>query len=100
MFDGAPIQFNEWSARNEHWISQLENGTKRRRVRERRKEALILCGQGVSLRGEVGSVLIRNGLPRYPQPGEEFRFFKGEPAIPPRIIMLDGSGCVSFDVLD
>src|SRR3954470_7794685 len=31
---------------------------------------------------------------------EDFRFFKGDPAIPPRIIMLDGSGRVSFHVLD
>jgi CRISP-associated protein Cas1 len=42
---------------------------------------------------------IRNGFTHYPQKQETYRFFKGELAIPPRIIMLDGSGSISFDVL-
>jgi CRISPR-associated endonuclease Cas1 len=47
-----------------------------------------------------GTLLIRNGLTHYPQQREEFCFFKGEPAIPPRIITLDGSGWLSFEVID
>ena len=47
-----------------------------------------------------GTLLVRNGLTHYPQQREEFRFFKGDPAIPPWIMMLEGSGCLSFDVLD
>jgi CRISPR-associated protein Cas1 len=54
----------------------------------------------VSLNIDGGTLLVRNGLTHFPQQREIFRFFKGEPAIPPRIIMLDGSGCISFDVLD
>jgi CRISPR-associated protein Cas1 len=100
MFDGAPTKLDEWSSRNEHWISELNESATPRRRRERQKEPLILCGHGVSLRVDGGTLLIVNGLTHYPQQREEFRFFKGEPAIPPRIIMLDGSGCVSFDVLD
>ncbi len=42
---------------------------------------------------------IRNGFTHYPQSQETYRFFRGEFAIPPRIVMLDGSGSVSFDVL-
>lgn len=101
MFDGVvPRKPDEWATRNEHWISELANSTMPRRRRERQKEPLILCGHGVSLRVDGGTLLVRNGLTHYPQQREEFRFFKGEPAIPPRIIMLDGSGCISFDVLD
>jgi CRISPR-associated endonuclease Cas1 len=101
LFDGTSEQTGEiWAIRNEYWIAELQNGTKRRRLRERRKDPLILCGHGVSLRVDGGTLLIRNGLTHHPQQREEFRFFKGDPAIPPRIIMLDGSGCVSFDVLD
>jgi hypothetical protein len=53
----------------------------------------------VSLRIDGGSLLIRNGLTHYPQKAETYRFFKGELAIPERIIMLDGTGSISFDVL-
>jgi CRISPR-associated endonuclease Cas1 len=101
MFDGTPRDLTDsWSSRNEHWIGEISRGAGRRRLRERRKDPLILCGNGVSLRVDGGTLLVRNGLTHYPQRREEFRFFKGDPAIPPRIIMIDGSGCVSFDVLD
>jgi CRISPR-associated protein Cas1 len=101
VFDGPNLpKFADWSARNEHWISEcLAHATKPRR-RVRRREPLILCGHGVSLRVNAGTLLVRNGLTHFPQQREEFRFFKGDPAIPPRIILLDGSGCISFDVLD
>jgi len=91
---------DDWLVRNKHWISEAERATRPRRRRERQKEPLILCGHGVSLRVDGGTLLIRNGLTHYPQQREEFRFFKGDPALPPRVIMLDGSGSISFDVLD
>src|SRR5437764_3502894 len=101
MFDGISGHGqSDWAIRNQYWILKVQDGAKRRRLRERQREPLILCGHGVSLNVDGGTLLIRNGLTHYPQQREEFRFFKGEPAIPPRIIMLDGSGCISFDVLD
>jgi CRISPR-associated protein Cas1 len=54
--------------------------------------------RGVLLRVEGGALTIRNGFTHYPQK-ETYRFFKGELTNPPRIIMLDGSGSISFDVL-
>jgi CRISPR-associated protein Cas1 len=91
---------DDWLVRNKHWISEAERAARPRRRRERQKEPLILCGHGVSLRIDGGTLLIRNGLTHYPQQRDEFRFFKGDPALPPRVIMLDGSGSLSFDVLD
>jgi CRISP-associated protein Cas1 len=70
-----------------------------RAKRERPRTPLILSGHGVSLRVDGGSLLIRNGFTHYPQKQETYRFFKGELALPERIIMLDGSGSISFDVL-
>jgi hypothetical protein len=46
-----------------------------------------------------GALTIRNGFTHHPQKQETYRFFKGETALPERIIMLDGSGSISFDVL-
>jgi hypothetical protein len=67
-------------------------------MRERSKQPLILCGHGVSLSVESGALAIRSGFTHYPQKQETYRFFKGELAVPPRIVMLDGSGNISFDV--
>jgi CRISPR-associated endonuclease Cas1 len=101
MFDGLlKADPDSWVGRNQHWISEAQRAARPRRRRERQKAPLILCGHGVSLRVDGGTLLIRNGLTHYPQQREEFRFFKGDPAVPLRIIVLDGSGCLSFDVLD
>ena len=35
----------------------------------------------------------------YPQKQETYRYFKGDADLPPRIIVLDGSGSITFDVL-
>jgi CRISPR-associated endonuclease Cas1 len=60
---------------------------------------LILAGHGVSLRVEAGTLLVRNGFTHYPQKHQIYRYFKGDADLPPRIIMLDGSGSVTFDVM-
>jgi CRISP-associated protein Cas1 len=88
-----------WAERCEHWLVESRKETHRRAVRERLKQPLVLCGHGVLLRVEGGALTIRNGFTHYPQRQETNRFFKGELTIPPRIIMLDGSESISFDVL-
>jgi CRISP-associated protein Cas1 len=88
-----------WAERGEHWLSEGRKLSRRRAVRERPKQPLVLCGHGVSLRVEGGALTIRNGFTHYPQKQETYRFFKGELTIPLRIIMLDESGSISFDVL-
>ena len=88
-----------WSARNEYWLHQSQQSLKPRGLRERRKEPLILSGHGVHLRVDKATLHIRNGFTHYPQDQETFRFFRGDLNLPTRIIMLDGSGGISFDVL-
>jgi CRISP-associated protein Cas1 len=53
----------------------------------------------VSLRVENGSLTVQNGFTHYPQKRETIRYFRGDVALPERIILLDGSGSISFDVL-
>lgn len=88
----------QWRQRCEFW-AQTPISTSRKR-RERSSAPLILCGHGVSLRVDAGTLLVRNGFTHYPQAREEFRYFRGDLARPARIILLDGSGSISFDVLD
>ena len=52
----------------------------------------------MSLRIENGALTIQNGFTHYPQQREIIRYFRGDVALPERIILLDGSGSISFDV--
>lgn len=88
----------DWADRNDYWRG-LTTAKSHRAKRERSREPLILCGHGVSLRVDRGTLLIRDGLTHYPQERRIYRFHCGDPALPPRIIMLDGSGSLSFDVM-
>ena len=91
---------SEWSERSVYWLRQGSNKRpKDKRLRRPSYDPLILAGHGVSLRVEAGTLLVRNGFTHYPQKQETHRYFKADPNLPPRIIMLDGSGSITFDVL-
>ena len=63
------------------------------------RQPLILSGHGMRLRINNGALEIQNGFTHYPQQRETFRFFPGQPDVPARIILLDGSGALTLDVL-
>lgn len=90
---------DEWAVRSEFWNFEIGNSKPKRRKRERNSAPLILCGHGVSLRIENGALVIRDGFTHYPQQQAVYRYFRGELELPPRIVLLDGSGTLSFDVL-
>ena len=95
----SALDDHEWADRSRHWANR-GTGPKDKRVRRQPSHSpLILAGHSVSLRIEAGTLLIRNGFTHYPQKQETYRYFKGDADLPPRIIMLDGSGSISFDVL-
>jgi len=90
----------EWAIRSEFWIAENGKLQMKRRVRERNVNSLILTGQGTSMRIEQGALIIRQGFTHYPQKQDCHRLFKGDLALPRIIILLDGSGSLSFDVLN
>jgi len=90
---------NAWAARSEMWRGRVERASVRRTKRAKPQAALILVGHGVSLRIHGGALEIQNGLTHYPQKREACLFFRGDAELPERIILLDGSGSISFDVL-
>lgn len=92
------ISAETWATRSTHWALEASRPEKRKK-RQRTSRPLVLAGHGVSLRVDGGTLLIRNGRTHYPQEPETYRFYPGGLDVPPRIIMLDGSGAVSFDVL-
>ncbi|QKR98699.1 CRISPR-associated endonuclease Cas1 [Sphingomonas sp. CL5.1] len=90
---------DDWAVRSEFWLSRATKSAPRRKLRQRNPAPLILNGHGVSLRIENGALVIRDGFTHYPQEQARYRFFPGSLDIPTRILLLDGSGTLSFDVL-
>ncbi len=89
----------DWADRSAYWRSYKPARTPGRPRKFRYREPLILCGHGARIRVDRGTLLIRNGFSYYPQKVEEVRFFPGDANLPDRIIILDGSGGISFDAL-
>src|SRR5690606_19984556 len=90
----------EWTIQSEYWIAELNRLQHPRKLRERNPNPLILSGHGNSMRIDKGTLLIKEGFTHYPQKAIEYRYFKGDLNCPKRIMLLDGSGTLSFDVLD
>jgi CRISPR-associated protein Cas1 len=88
-----------WATRCGMWQARVEKASARRTKRAKATPALILAGHGVSLRIENGALTTKNGFTHYPQQREIIRYFRGDVTLPERIILLDGSGSISFDVL-
>lgn len=87
-----------WQARSDYWrtYQPVSRGAPKK---FKYREPLILCGHGVRVRMDHNTLLIRNGFTHYPQKVEEIRFFPGDANLPDQIIILDGSGGISFHAL-
>jgi CRISPR-associated protein Cas1 len=89
----------QWATHSSMWQARVQKASVRRTKRAKAQPALILAGHGVSLRVENGALTIQNGFTHYPQKREIIRYFRGDVALPERIILLEGRSSVSFDVL-
>jgi CRISPR-associated endonuclease Cas1 len=89
-----------WAERAEFWRTYSPPQNRRSpRKKHRYREPVILCGHGMRVRVDHNTLLIRTGFTHFPQKSEEIRYFPGDPDIPDRIIILDGSGGITFDAL-
>ncbi len=88
----------DWAKRGEYWQGQ-KTPKPRGRPSTKIKQPLILSGHGVRLSVDRGALLVQNGFTHYPQKREEWRLFSGDQRLPSRIVILDGSGSISFDVM-
>ena len=91
---------HEWADRCEYWLKALEAGKPKRKRREKESRPLVLNGNGMSIVVDKGTLIVKGGFTHYPQEKQEWRFFKGELTIPPRIVVVDGSGSITLDALD
>ena len=88
-----------WADRCQYWLNSPVERKRRGSPPRRRHEPLVLTGHGMQLRVDDGALVVRNGFTHYPQALNERRYFRGDRNRPSRIIVVDGSGSVSFDVL-
>ena len=94
-----PDDDTDWAERSEFWSRTADIERPKRRLRQRNPAPLVLCGHGVSMRIENGALVIRDGFTHYPQRQAQYRHFPRDLDLPTRILLLDGSGTLSFDVL-
>ena len=88
-----------WAERCRYWLKAPALKQRPLRCRRQTHEPLVLTGHGLSLRIDHGALVIRNGFTHYPQRADEHRFFRGDRTLPSRIIVIDGTGTLSFDAL-
>jgi CRISPR-associated protein Cas1 len=91
--------YASWATRSEYWLAH-KPVIRGRPKKFKYREPLILCGHAAHIRVDHGSLLIRNGFTHYPQKQEIIRLFPGDQNLPDRIVMIDGSGGLSFDALN
>jgi CRISPR-associated endonuclease Cas1 len=90
----------EWADRSAYWQKQATWRPRARKQKRKVRSPLVLGGHGVRLHIDGGSLLVHNGFTHYPQKREEWRFFPGHPDLPSRIVVVDGNGALTFDVLE
>jgi CRISPR-associated endonuclease Cas1 len=100
-FAGATTQGDDtaWADRCEYWTGIPTEGRRHGPAPRKNDKPLVLTGHGIRLRVDQGTLLVRNGFTHYPQATEEHRFFPADRDKPPRIIIIDGNGSISIDVL-
>lgn len=91
---------DEWADRCQHWRQLADQRPDKRKRRQKETRPLILAGHGISISVHRGTLLIQDGNTHYPGAKRTSRYFKGDLTIPPRIVLVDGSGNISLDALD
>jgi CRISP-associated protein Cas1 len=96
----SKASIDDWAERSQFWLGAYTDSLPKRKSRQRATSALVLTGQGLSMRVDRGALVIRDGNTHYPAQVREWRFFKGALDLPPRIIVIDGSGNITLDAID
>lgn len=89
----------DYGNRSQYWAEKPLKPPNRGRARRRDRQPLIICGHSAFLGIDRNTLLVRNGFTHFPQKREEFRYFPGDPNLPSRIVIVNASGSISFQVL-
>ena len=93
---------DQWAERGTHWADAgraTSTDLPGSLVPKVSRAPLVLTGHGMRLRINHGALEIRKGHTHHPQVQTPIRFFKGDSQRPSRIILVEGSGALSLEVL-
>lgn len=96
----SELSDGDWVERCRYWSVPEIRPPRNKSSPRRQHEPLIITGHGAGLRVHHGALVVRDGFTHYPQKLHEHRFFPKDPSLPSRIIVLDGSGNITFDALE
>lgn len=89
-----------WTERGRYWEGRLDDDRPADDLyRRRERKPLVLAGHGAKLRVHGRTLLATHGFTYYPQEAREERFFKGDPRLPSRIVLVATDGFVSMDAV-
>lgn len=91
---------DEWADRCIYWDNLVEANKPKRMRRERQSHPLIITGHGLSITVDKKRLVIKDGNTHYPSKPRVSEYFKGDLELPPRIVVVDGSGNITLDALD
>ena len=98
---GEPADDEAWAERAEHWRDPADPPEGLPSLWDRReRQPLVLAGHGVRLRIRHASLDVTYGLTHHPQRRRVQLFFPGDRKMPSRIVLLDASGAITFDVVE
>jgi CRISPR-associated endonuclease Cas1 len=95
----VPSDDRGWAERSIYWLNGRTEKRRPGRAPRHINEPLVLTGHGMCLHVDNGALVVRNGFTHYPQALDERRYFPGDRRKPSRIIVVDGSGSLTFDVM-
>jgi CRISP-associated protein Cas1 len=96
----ASLDDHAWLERCRYWATPRPQKRGRGAPPRRVHRPLVLTGHGMRLNIDQGTLLARQGFTHYPQQQEVYRFFPGDRNMPSRIILVDGNGSITLDVID
>jgi len=97
--DSAICDDLDWLERCRYWSAPLPARKRIGGAPRRAHKPLVLAGQGIGLRVDQGTLLIKDGFTHCPQVQAVHRFFPRDRNMPSRIIILDGKGHITVDAL-
>lgn len=94
------IDGQSWASRSESWLKADFTPAKTKITPRRNHIPLIITGYGAGLSVRNGTLVVRDGYSHFPAKRAEYRFFPRDANLPSRIVILDGSGTLSFDAME
>lgn len=100
MSERTVLLDTSWKDRSLHWEAESQPTNLFNHRSRRRRQPLIINGHGSYISVDNGCLIIRAGFTHHPQKSRILRFFPNDKARPSQILVLDGSGALSFHALD